>query len=160
MKKINPEHTKSVIEMVNKAPYLSLLSMKIIELDYGYCKVETGLNDKLNNPFGSVHGGVFSSILDTVTFWALYCSIDESDGFTTIDLQVNNLGAINSGKIIAEGRQIKFGRTICLAEGTLKDENGKLLAHGTSKILVTRGLQSISQAVDKAGTKSLPPKFL
>lgn len=160
MKKVNPQYAQAVMQIANKAPYLTLLGMQICELDYGYCRLTTQLSDKLNNPFGSLHGGVFSSILDTATFWALYCSMDEGDGITTIDLQINNLAAINTGTIIAEGRQLKFGRTIGLAEATLKDSSGKLLAYGTSKMLVSHGLQSIDQAVDKAGFETLPPKFL
>ena len=116
MRKVNPEYAKAIMAIANRAPYLKLLGMKICELDYGYCRVETQINDSLNNPFASVHGGVFSSILDTATFWALYCCIGEEDGITTLDLQVNNLAAAASGKIIAEGRLIRMGRTIGLAD--------------------------------------------
>ena len=73
---------------------------------------------------------------------------------------MNNLAAINSGTIIAEGRLIRMGRTIGLAEGTLKDENGRLLAQGTSKMFVLPGLQSIDKVVDKAGFATMPPKFI
>lgn len=65
MRKVNPEYAKAIMAIANRAPYLKLLGMKICELDYGYCRVETQINDSLNNPFASVHGGVFSSILDT-----------------------------------------------------------------------------------------------
>ena len=84
MRKVNPEYAKAIMAIANRAPYLKLLGMKICELDYGYCRVETQINDSLNNPFASVHGGVFSSILDTATFWALYCCIGEEDGITTL----------------------------------------------------------------------------
>ncbi|MCD7873636.1 MAG: PaaI family thioesterase [Acidaminococcaceae bacterium] len=160
MKKVNPEYARAIMEIANRDPYLKLLGMKICELDYGYCRVETQLDTSLNNPFGSLHGGVFSSILDTATFWVLYCCIGENDGITTLDLQVNNLAAINSGTIIVEGRLIRMGRTIGLAEGTLKDENGRLLAQGTSKMFVLPGLQSIDKVVDKAGFATMPPKFI
>ena len=151
MRKVNPEYAKAIMAIANRAPYLKLLGMKICELDYGYCRVETQINDSLNNPFASVHGGVFSSILDTATFWALYCCIGEEDGITTLDLQVNNLAAAACGKIIAEGRLIRMGRTIGLAEGTLKDENGRLLVQGTSKMFVLPGLQSIDKVADRVG---------
>ena len=151
MRKVNPEYAKAIMAIANRAPYLKLLGMKICELDYGYCRVETQINDSLNNPFASVHGGVFSSILDTATFWALYCCIGE---------EVNNLAAAASGKIIAEGRLIRMGRTIGLAEGTLKDENGRLLVQGTSKMFVLPGLQSIDKVADRVGFETLPPKFL
>ena len=173
MRKVNPEYAKAIMAIANRAPYLKLLGMKICELDYGYCRVETQINDSLNNPFASVHGGVFSSILDTATFWALYCCIGEEDAITTLDfrwnnlappvpgnLQVNNLAAAACGKIIAEGRLIRMGRTIGLAEGTLKDENGRLLVQGTSKMFVLPGLQSIDKVADRVGFETLPPKFL
>ncbi|HAA08499.1 MAG TPA: PaaI family thioesterase, partial [Syntrophomonas sp.] len=41
----------------------------------------------------------------------------------------------------------------------VEDSTGRILSHGTSKLLVTQGLQPISQIAELAGT-SLPPKFL
>lgn len=146
MRKVNPEYAKAIMAIANRAPYLKLLGMKICELDYGYCRVETQINDSLNNPFASVHGGVFSSILDTATFWALYCCIGEEDVITTLDLQVNNLAAAASGKIIAEGRLIRMGRTIGLAEGTLKDENGRLLFQAYENVKKYRNQLNHAQA--------------
>jgi len=164
MRKVNPEYAKAIMAIANRAPYLKLLGMKICELDYGYCRVETQINDSLNNPFASVHGGVFSSILDTATFWALYCCIGEEDGITTLDLQVNNLAAAASGKIIAEGRLIRMGRTIGLAEGTLKDENGKVASMGycyesygiiVNKKLLKKAGYEITDIKDFASLKSV-----
>lgn len=63
MRKVNPEYAKAIMAIANRAPYLKLLGMKICELDYGYCRVETQINDSLNNPFASVHGGVFYGYL-------------------------------------------------------------------------------------------------
>ena len=160
MKKVNPEYAHVLKEIANRGPFLQLLPMEITELEYGYCKLETKLSEKLNNPFGIPHGGVFASIIDTVTYWAVYCSIDEDKGATTIDVNMNSLGNTKKGKLIAEGKQIKIGRTVCIAEATVKDENGKLLAYGSSKILLVPGLQSLEQIVDKAGYTTLPTKFL
>ena len=53
MRKVNPEYAKAIMAIANRAPYLKLLGMKICELDYGYCRVETQINDSLNNPFAS-----------------------------------------------------------------------------------------------------------
>lgn len=160
MKKVNPAHAQALKEIANKGPFLQLLPMQITELDYGYCKLETPLSEKLNNPFGIPHGGVFASIIETATYWAVYCGIDEDKGITTIDVKMDNLSSTKEGKLIAEGRQIKIGRTVCLAEAHVRDENGKLLAYGNSKILVVPALQSFEQVVDKAGYDKLPPKFL
>ncbi len=36
MKKINPEHVKAVIALINQGPYFMLLSIKVCELGAGY----------------------------------------------------------------------------------------------------------------------------
>lgn len=68
MRKVNPEYAKAIMAIANRAPYLKLLGMKICELDYGYCRVETQINDSLNNPFASVHGASFRQFLTRLPF--------------------------------------------------------------------------------------------
>jgi uncharacterized protein (TIGR00369 family) len=112
------------------------------------------------NPFGSVHGGVYASILDAAAYWSLYCQIEAGLGFTTIDVNASMLSMIDKGLIIVEGKALKVGRSICLTESVAKDESGRLLAHSTSKLMILRGKQSIEDAVATMGYKVLPPKFI
>lgn len=160
MRKINPEHINALIDLMNRGPYLKLLSMKICELNVGYSKVEIDLDDKHLNPFGGVHGGVFSSIIDSAAYLAAYCELDENTGYTSIDLTVNNLSMVSKGKITAEGRTIKIGKSLCVTEATVKDATGRLLAQGSSKLMVLKGKQSVNHAVEAMGYDALPPKFL
>ena len=161
MKHINPEYANCLKEIANEGSYLKLLPMEITELSYGYCKVETKLSEKLNNPFGNTHGGVFASLIDVATYWATYAAIAEEKGITTIDLQMDNIGSSKAKQLVAKGQLIKLGKTLCLAEAIVTDENNKLLAHGKSKILIVSGLQLIQQAMENTGfNKSLPFKFL
>lgn len=160
MRKINPEHIESILDLINRGPYFELLSMKVCELSTGYSRVEVDLERKHLNPFGIAHGGVYSSVIDTAAYWAVYCEVEENAGFTTIDIKVDNLSMAKDGKIIVEGRSIKIGRSICLSEATAKDIHGKLLAHGTSKLMITQGLQSIGHAIEALGYRALPPKFI
>ena len=158
--RINPEHIKALINLINRGPYFELLSMEVRELGVGYSVVKVNLDKKHMNPFGIVHGGVYSSVIDTAAYWAVYCELDENVGFTSIDVTVNNLSMINAGEIIVEGKSLKIGRSICLAEAGVKDVHGKLLAHGTSKMMVLQGKQSISHAIETIGNSVLPPKFI
>ena len=159
MKRINPEHIEALLGLINRGPFFELLSMKVRELGIGYSKIEIDLERKHQNPFGWIHGGVYSSAIDTAAYWAAYCELAEDTDFITIDIKVDNLSAIKEGKMIIEGRTLKTGHRVCLSEATVKDTEGKLLAHGTSKLLIVRGLQSISQAIDVMGYHALPPKF-
>jgi uncharacterized protein (TIGR00369 family) len=160
MRIINPEHIKALLDLINRAPYLVLLSIKVRELDMGYSKVETDMQSKHMNPFGGIHGGAYASIIDTAAYWAAYCELDENVGYTSIDVCVNNLAAINEGKIIVEGRSIKIGKSLCLTESTAKDATGGILARGTSKLMILQGKQTINHAIEAMGHKALPPKFI
>ncbi len=60
---------------------------------------------------------------------------------------------------MAEGRVIRAGRSICLAEATVTTAEGKLLAHGTSKLMLLAGKQSIRALLAAEGAPDLPPNF-
>ena len=160
MPRLNPEHTAKVLELINQSPYFQLLNMELREIREDYAKVVVDLERKHLNAFGGIHGGAYASVVDTAAYWALYCNLPEDAGFITLDLTVDNLRAVNSGTIIAEGRVIKQGRSVCLCEAEARDENGKLLVHCLSKQFLSPTLQPISAAVRELGFEPLPPKFL
>lgn len=159
MKSLNQEHITAVLEFINRSPFFTLLSMEACALQPGYCRVDIDLDRKHHNPFGGVHGGVYASIIETAAFWAAYGELAENVGLISIDLTVDNLAAATDGKLIVEGRVIKAGRRICLCEATVMDSRGKLIAHGTSKLMIAEGMPSVSQSVSAMGYPSLPPKF-
>jgi uncharacterized protein (TIGR00369 family) len=160
MKAWNPKHTAAMIDLVNACPYYSLLSLNVRTIELERSTLEINLDGKHLSPFGRLHAGVYLSAIDTAAYWASYYSIPEDMGLISIDLHVDNLSAVESGKLIVEGKLIKAGRTICFSKATVKDEKGKLLAHGTSKQLVASGLQTIKHLLETTGhNAALPPKF-
>ncbi|AGL02583.1 PaaI family thioesterase [Desulfoscipio gibsoniae] len=160
MRKLNPKHVDAIITLINRSPYFELLSMVILDMGIGYSLVEVDLENKHLNPFGGIHGGVYASIIDTAAYWAIYCELDENVGLVSLDLKVNNLAPIKSGKLIINGRRIKFGRIISLAEAVVTSEEGKILAQGTSTLMQTSGLQTIKEAISLTGEKPPPSKFI
>ncbi len=160
MKTVNPKHIEQLLTLINASPYFKLLNIEVCELKKGYSKIIVRLEEKHLNPFGTLHGGVYASAIDTAAYWAAYCELDEDAGFTSVDVSVNNLSMASGGMIIAEGRSVKVGRSICLCEATATDENGRLLAHGTSKLMLLNGRQSVSEAVRAMGGEPLVKKFI
>ena len=140
MPKLNPEYVKRVNALTNRCPYFELLSMGIVEVGIGFSVLEIDLAEKHLQPFGFVHGGVYASIIDAATFWAVFYGIKEqNDGVTTADLKLNYLAPATSGKLIAKGRQIKLGKTLGYAEAEVCDDSGKIVAHGTSTVILLPG---------------------
>jgi uncharacterized protein (TIGR00369 family) len=154
MKRLNPQYVERVNQLVNSSPYFSLISMRLCDVGVGYSILEVDVAEKHLQPFGQVHGGVFASIIDAATFWAVFYAVeDQNAGVTSVDLKLNYLAPAASGKLMAKGRQIKLGRTLGYAEAEVTDENAKLLAHGTSTLMILRGK-------GLAPSPPLPPKFL
>jgi uncharacterized protein (TIGR00369 family) len=154
MKKINPEYIDRVNQLVNRSPYFDLLSMKISKVGAGFSEIKIDLAQKHLQPFGFVHGGVFASIIDAAAFWSLFYEIDNQDtGVTTVDLKLNYLAPAVSGNLIAKGRQIKLGRTLGYADAEVTDTEGRILAHGTSTVILLPG-QGLT------ADPPLPAKFL
>ena len=159
MKTLNSKHVDDVLELINASPYFQLLQMQITEMGMGYARLEMTMSNRHCNPFGGIHGGVYASLIDTTAYWATYCEIDEDSGMTSMDVYANNLSSLQEGKIVVEGRSIKVGRSMCLAEAVVKTESGKILSHGTVKMMVLKGKQSVRNLA-KTVEKDLAPKFL
>jgi len=137
---LNPKYKEGVTKVVNKSPYFSLLSMQIEDLKWGTSLLVVTLEEKHLQPFGYVHGGVMASVIDAATFWATFPQVENGLGLTTVEIKVNYLAPVQKGKLRAEGRCIKMGKTLALGEALVKDEEGKLIAHGTSTMMVLPGL--------------------
>jgi uncharacterized protein (TIGR00369 family) len=152
MLKLNPDYVNSIKTNVNQCPYFTLLSMKLIDFDIASSLLEISLETKHLQPFGVVHGGVFSSIIDAAAFWCLFAEVDENCGMTSVDLKLNYLAPARNGKLIARGKKIKLGKTLGLGEAEVTDQDGKVLAHGTSTLIILPDFPL-------AGSDQLPPKF-
>ena len=153
MKRLNPDYLELVAKKVNGCPYFTLVSMEITNFEWGQCRIEVVIQEKHLQPFGMVHGGVYSSLVDAAAFWAVYTQIDEDVGITTVEIKLNYLNPASKGYMIAIGKIIKMGRTLCLGETSIEDERGRLLAYGTATMMILKDMKM-------QGDMELPPKFL
>lgn len=92
------------------------------------------------NPFGAVHAGFAATLLDSAMFCSVVTTFAKGESATTLELKINLVGAITdkTGPVRAEGRVIHRGRTTATAEGYLRDEDGRLYAHGTTTCIIFR----------------------
>jgi len=160
MSELNPEHLKSVIEIINQGPFFRHMSMTVTELGVGYSKVVAEIGRKHMNPFGALHGGVYSSVIDTAAYWSAYCDLPEDQGLVSIDLKVDFLAPVLDQIVYVTGRRVKAGKTIYLAEAQMFSKNRKLVAHGTSKLMAISNKQTMNDVVDYVSAERLPSKFM
>ena len=148
MKSPNPEYIRRLKQTVKDAPYPRHMAMELAEIEMDAAVATLRLAECHMQPFGIVHGWVLATLIDTATFWAAFLRLPDGDGLVNIDLKLNYLKAVREGVLRAEGRCLRHGRSISYAESSVMDEDGDLLAHGTSTLMALPG-KGIRAGVDK-----------
>jgi uncharacterized protein (TIGR00369 family) len=95
-------------------------------------------NAKHRNPFGTVHGGLAATLLDSCMGLAVLSKLDKGLAQTTLDFKISLVRPITpqTGLVKAEGKVIRCGHRVGTAEGKLTDKDGRVLAHSTTTCLV------------------------
>lgn len=120
------------------APTISrTLGFLLAEVEPGRAVFEAQATPELLNPLGSVHGGVALTLIDSACGCAVHTELGPGIGYTTVETKANFVRPVPvEGMIRCEGRVLSRGRTIATAEAFLRSETGKLLAHGTSTLII------------------------
>jgi uncharacterized protein (TIGR00369 family) len=92
------------------------------------------------NPLGTVHGGVFATMLDSACGCAVHTMLPAGVRYTSLDLSVKfrRPVTVDTGPITAEGTVVHLGRRTALAEGRITDAAGKVYVTANSSCLVLR----------------------
>ena len=85
------------------------------------------------NPMGAVHGGWTATILDSALGCVVMTMLKPGEAYTTAEFKVNIVRPLmpGMGDVVCEARILHRGRTLATSEAYLRDQAGKLLAHGT-----------------------------
>ena len=140
--KTGREILQAIIEgKLPQAPISRTLSFWITEIGDGVAVFEGEPGAHLLNPMGSVHGGWALTLIDSVGGSAGYSLLPAGSGYTTIETKANFARPITkeTGRVRAEARVVAQGRQVISTEAKMLSKDGKVLAHGTSTILVLSG---------------------
>lgn len=120
------------------APIGGTLGFRLVEVEPGRAVFEGEPGPNLLNPLGAVHGGFALALIDSATGCSVHTELEAGVGYTTVETKVNFVRPIiaGMGKLRCEGRVLSRGRTIATAEARLTSADGKLLAHGTSTLII------------------------
>jgi uncharacterized protein (TIGR00369 family) len=119
-------------------PMSETLGYDIVDVSKGRAVVVAEPQGKHLNPFGTVHGGLAATLLDSCMGLAVLSMLDKGFAQTTLEFKISMVRPITpqTGLVKAEGKVISCGRRIGTAEGTVGDTNGRVLAHGTTTCLI------------------------
>ncbi len=148
---VSPEHQKSMSGLeFTKGLVSGALPLNTFARTVGYevAEAESGRvvltlhpTDAHLNPWGTVHGGIAATLLDSCMGLAIHTMLDKGSGSTTLEFKISLVRPITpeTGPIRAEGKVLNCGRRVGTASGRITDAKDRLLAHGTTTCLIMPG---------------------
>ena len=114
------------------------LGYDVVEAESGRVVVTLEPTGAHLNPWGTVHGGLTATLLDSCMGLAIQSTLEKGGGSTTLEFKISLVRAVTleTGQIRAEGRVLNCGRRVGMAEGRVTDAKGRLLAHGSTTCLI------------------------
>ncbi len=113
------------------------LQFTLEHIEKGEAVLSTTVRKEMTNPYGHIHGGMMSLVIDEAIGWAVV-SLDTEQHYTSLTLNVDFLYAIKEGaRLRAESKVLRVGKKIINVECHVYDMEGKILARANSNLIVT-----------------------
>lgn len=122
-------------------PIADTIGMRLVEVEPGRVVWTGEPGEHLYNPIGTVHAGFATTLLDSAMGTAFVTTAEAGTRWTTLELKASFTRAITAetGVVRCTGTIVHRGRTVVTTEAKVEDTEGRLLAHGTSTILILEG---------------------
>ena len=138
---------RSVPERIAKGelappPIARLLGFRLTHVAAGQATIEMDAGPQHANPMGTLHGGVLCDLADAAMGMAYAANLGPGETFTTLELKINFLKPVWTGRLTAIGRVVKGGRTVGLVECDIHDDADRLVARASSTCMTLRGPQA------------------
>jgi uncharacterized protein (TIGR00369 family) len=123
-------------------PVATLIGFTIGSVEPGRAVMEMDAGPQHSSPMGTVHGGILCDLADAAMGMAYASALDEGETFTTLELKINFLKPVWTGRLTATGRVVKAGHTVGLVECDVHDDKDWLVARASSTCMTLRGAQA------------------
>lgn len=112
------------------------LGLTYLDLGPDGGRAQLTITDKLLQPYGIVHGGVYCSVVESLASVSAAVWLAEHGGGNVVGVNNNTdfLRAISSGTVTAVSTPIHRGRRQQLWQIIITDENDKLVARGQVRL--------------------------
>src|SRR5260370_18443934 len=109
-------------------PVSRLIGFVLKSIEPGHAIFEMEADERHHNPMGTLHGGIYCDIADAAMGFADAATLVEGETFTTIELKINFLRAVQKATLTAEARVVKAGSTVGYVECEVKHQTAPPVA--------------------------------
>ena len=124
------EHLSKLVPLAGEQTdfWSGLMGLKWLQKEQGSSRCEVEVTPALLNPYGSLSGGVLFAMVDYGMGVALSSLLAENERSATIEIKLNFLTAVNSGRVIADTTVVHPGKKIAYMETKIRSDDGRLIA--------------------------------
>jgi uncharacterized protein (TIGR00369 family) len=122
-------------------PFAELLGVEVVEQSPERVVLGLDLRPELLNSWQVAHGGVVMTLADIALAIAARTHTPGTKGAMTVELKVNFIEP-GEGRLLAEGRCLRAGKSLAFCEGEVRDGRGKLVAKALGTFMLRRGAGS------------------
>ena len=131
------EHFLGRLVTDSRSPAGNWLQFTLEKIDRGAAEMSLTVREEMCNPYGNIHGGMMSLVIDEAIGWAVV-SLDTNNYYTSLNLNVDFLFAIKKGeRLVAKSHIIREGKKIIHVECTVWEMENRLLGKASSNLIVT-----------------------
>ena len=123
---------------IAEPPFARLLGIELFDASEGKVTMTLPPQELHYNPMGCVHGGILTTLLDSVMSAAVHSALPPGKAYLTLSINVNFLKPVyeHTGEIMAHGTVVSIRRQVAAAEGRIVDPKGDICATGTATCMV------------------------
>lgn len=146
----DPEWEARVRASFRRQPFMALIGAEIAKLAPGLCTLTLAHKRELTQQRGFLHGGVVGALADSAMGYAAYSLMPANSSPLTVEYKINLLSPAIGQRFRAEGRIVRAGRTLTIAESDVFAETADgdvAIARVTSTLIC---MQGVSDDVDEA----------
>ena len=112
-----------------------VLGFKLLEVGDELARGRVAVDDRVRQPFGLVHGGVYASLAESIASIATFRAV-HGDGMVAMGSSNSTtfLRPITAGTVHAEARRRHRGRSAWIWDVDFRDDDGRLCA--TSRLTI------------------------
>ena len=121
-------------------PAARTLGFEFVDADVEKGTIELAFTatEDFTNPMGNVLGAFLAAMLYDTVGPALLATLAPDEFQSTLNLNVNFLGPVRPGRIVAKGRVVNRASDIALLEASLMNRDGATIATATATARIIR----------------------
>jgi uncharacterized protein (TIGR00369 family) len=121
---------EEVEALITRGPFHQWLGLKVKKVEADAIELTATWREEwvVNPQHRYTHGGILAALVDLTADWALVSRTGR--GVPTVDMRVDYHRPAMPGDLTARGKVVKFGGQFSVAEASVFDAEGKLLASG------------------------------